>query len=146
MAYKISGTIISLGSVQNLASKAGNSYQKRDVVITIRKFDPYTGVPTEDSGNTPKFTFIGDKVSQTAALKPGDIVVIHFDISGRKFQRDSASPVEYFTELRPFRIELTSQPSKPAFTALTEQPGIPDTLPSPEPQDQPRVDTDDLPF
>ena len=104
MAYKITGRVTVVGPLQTLTARSGNTYTKRDLVMTVRKFDPYTGQPADDPGNTPKFTFMGDKCRQLDRIKPDDVVVIHFDISGRSYDKDGKT--EYFTEVRPFRVDL----------------------------------------
>lgn len=102
MAYKISGKVLWIGESQTFPSKNGNSYTKRDLVITVRKFDPYTGVPTDDEGNTPKFTFFGEKCTDLNTIRIGDIVTIGFEISGRNFDKEGNR--EYFTDVRPINI------------------------------------------
>ncbi len=116
MAYKISGRVMIVGHTQTLTSKSGNSYTKRDLVMTVRKFDPYTGYPSEDNDNTPKFTFMGQQCQQLDTIKTGDIVVVHFDISGRSYEKDGRT--EYFTEVRPFRVE---QPNGQGNQAAPQQ-------------------------
>ena len=107
MAYKISGRVLHIGSPVTLPSKSGTPYTIAYIVITVRKFDPYTGQPTDDTDNTPKFQFIGDKCQQLANVKIGDIVTVHFDIQGRSFVKDNKT--EYFTGVRPFRIDVQQQ-------------------------------------
>lgn len=107
MAYKITGSVLSIGQIQNIQGRTGNTFQKRDLVVTVRKFDPYTGVPTDDAGNTPKFSFMMDKCQQLDNIQIGDIVTIHFDIAGRSYQKDGIT--EYFTDIRPFRAEVVNK-------------------------------------
>lgn len=106
MAYKISGTVFAIGQTQSFQSKSGNPYKMRDLIITIRKFDPYTGQPSDDIGNTPKFTFMGEKCQQLDNINVGDIVVVHFDISGREYQKDGKT--NYITDIRPFRVDCVN--------------------------------------
>ncbi|MBD5223625.1 MAG: DUF3127 domain-containing protein [Bacteroidales bacterium] len=116
MAYKISGKVLSVGQPLTLFSKSGNTYTRRELVITVRKFDPYTGYPTDDTQNTPKFVFLGQQCQQLDQLKEGDIVVVHFDILGRAYEKDGKT--EYFTEVRPFKVETSGG----YLTQLTTQP------------------------
>lgn len=106
MAYKLSGTILLIGPIQTIQARTGTPLTKQDVVITVRKFDQYTGEPTDDVGNTPRLTFVGDKCQQLQGFKPGDIVTIYFDIQGRQFTKDGVNG--YFTDIRPFRIDRTA--------------------------------------
>lgn len=103
MAYKITGRIISVGPTQELTARSGNSYQKRDFVMTVRKFDPYTGQPTDDESNTPKFSLFGDRCNDLNAIFKGDIVTVHFEINGRPYDKEGTT--DYFTEVRPLRVE-----------------------------------------
>lgn len=146
MAYKISGRALIVGPTQNLAAKSGNSYIKRDLIITVRKFDPYTGYPSDDKDNTPKFSFFGQQCQQLDNIKTGDIVVIHFDISGRSYEKDGKT--EYFTEVRPFNVEVSGSQSNQSHP----QPFIPQSQPqykepsqAPQPY-QPSIPSNPQPF
>ena len=39
MAYKITGRVLLIGAPVSLTSKSGTQFIKRDIVITVRKFD-----------------------------------------------------------------------------------------------------------
>lgn len=133
MAYKISGTVLHIGDTLTLPSRSGTPFSKRDLVITVRKFDPYTGVPSEEAGNTPKFSFVNSNCQQLDGLKPGDIVTVLFDISGRSYEKDGRT--EYFNDIRPFRVELLRQPQyqqpQPSPMAAPQQPSDPFADPQP---------------
>lgn len=103
MAYKLTGRIISVGDTQEMISKSGTEYRKRDFVMTVRKFDPYTGQPADDEGNTPKFSLFGDRCNDLNGIFKGDVVIVYFEINGRSFMKDGKT--EYFTEVRPLRVE-----------------------------------------
>lgn len=120
-----------IGPAQALTSaKTGNAYTKRDLVITVRLFDPYTGQPTEDSGNTPKFTFMGERCRDLDQYKAGDIVTVDFDISGRKYEKDGRT--EYATDVRPFRIS----PNRPSQPQSYQQPQQQQQQQAYQPQEQ----------
>lgn len=153
MAYKISGRALFIGPAMTMTSKSGNQYTKRDMVIAVRKFDPYTGHPSEESDNTPKFTFFGQQCQQLDAVRIDDIVVVHFDISGRSYEKDGKK--EYFTEVRPFRVD----PCRAVSANAVQPPGVddnsnpyglinPSALPKPADPDlsSPKLENDDLPF
>lgn len=146
MAYKISGRVITVGPTQTLAAKSGNSYTKRDLLITVRKFDPYTGYPSDDKDNTPKFSFFGQQCQQLDNINPGDIVVVHFDISGRSYEKDGKT--EYFTEVRPFKVELSNgQGNQVAHQPFIPQAQQPYQAPSQSPQPyQPPISSNPQPF
>lgn len=151
MAYKISGRVLQVEAPRELPSNSGKLYTIGAVVITVRKFDQYTGEPTEDPDNTPRFQFIGEKCSQLNGVKPGDIVTVHFDISGRSYDKDGKT--SYFTDVRPFRIDIQHTPSQATQTPNNDfnqpqQPITPsETQNAPQAaQNAPQIKTDDLPF
>lgn len=130
MAYKITGRILNIGDLQTITSTStGKSYNKRDVVISAFLFDSYTGQPTEDASNTPKFTFFGNRCQDLEQFKVGDMVVIGFEINGRSYQKDGK--IEYFTEVRPTSIyesrQAISQPATPAVAPAMNDPFGPPT-------------------
>lgn len=165
MAYRITGTVLETGAAQTFNSKNGTLYTKRDLVITVRKFDQYTGQSADEVGNTPKFTFMGDKCQRLDGINVGDIVTIHFDIVGRKYEKDGRT--EYITDFRPIAVDVMNQPqaySQPTppptaqpFGSQPPQNGFqpfsqPNQSPFPPmPQQAPQADNtgqkkDDLPF
>lgn len=115
MAYKIKGRVMIITPTQSFAAKSGNSYQSRYVVIQAIRYDQYTGQPTVDPENTPKFTFFNKQCETLDNIKVGDIVTVNFDIQGKSFDKDSKK--EYFTEVRPFRVDIDS-----ASANQTQQP------------------------
>lgn len=102
MAYKIIGRVLSIGTLQTFTSKSGNTFTKRDIVIMVRKFDQYTGEPSFDEFNTPKFSFMNEKCQQLDQIKIGDVVTIGFDLRGGTYEKDGKT--EYLTDLRPFSV------------------------------------------
>jgi len=114
MANTIIGAIASIGPTQSLMAKNGNAFQKRDLVINIRRFDPNTGEPVTDWENTPKLSFIGDKCRDLDRFQVGQMVVISFDLQGRKYTTANGE-TDIITEARPYKIEAYGQrPSQPA--------------------------------
>lgn len=115
MANTIIGQIASIGPTQSLVAKnSGNSFQKRDIVINIRRFDPNTGEPVTDWENTPKLSFMGDKCRDLDRFQVGQMVVISFDLQGRKYTTANGE-TDIITEARPYKIEAYGQhPSQPA--------------------------------
>lgn len=107
MAYKITGTVLTIGPAISFSSRTGNTYIKRDLVIIVRLFDPYTGQPEEQANNTPKFTFFGDRCRDLDNFKVGDVVTINFELSGRSYIKDGKT--EYMTDVRPLGVKLSKQ-------------------------------------
>lgn len=160
MAYKITGRVLSIGNTESLTAKSGNTYTKRDLVITIRKFDQYTGQPTDDEGNTPKFTFMGERCKDLDQFKVGDIVTVSFEINGRSYiNKDDKT--DYITDLRPIYVGLsrnvvqqTQQEAPQPFgdgvfplpPALNNQPQPYAPMPGNASTNAPKPTSDDLPF
>ncbi len=154
MAYRIKGRVVILTPTQTFASKSGNPYQSRFMVIIAIRYDQYTGQPTEDPDNTPKFTFFGRQCEQLDNIKIGDIVTVSFDIQGRAFDKDGQR--DYFTEIRPFRVDIETQQAAPSqyppqqglgqgFSQSPVVEAIQNTFPNAEVVKQ-GVNDDDLPF
>lgn len=144
MANTIIGQIASIGPTQSLVAKnSGNSFQKRDIVINVRRFDPNTGEPVTDWENTPKLSFMGDKCRDLDRFQVGQMVVISFDLQGRKYTTANGE-TDIITEARPYKIELygqrTSHPTvQPAVAPAQAQPQYPQQAHSiPQAQAQPQ--------
>lgn len=113
-ANQIIGQIASIGPEQSLMAKNGNAFQKRDLVINVRRFDPNTGEPVTDWENTPKLSFMGDKCRDLDRFQVGQMVVISFDLQGRKYTTANGE-TDIITEARPYKIEAYGQrPAQPA--------------------------------
>lgn len=143
MANTIIGQIASIGPTQSLMAKNGNAFQKRDLVINVRRFDPNTGEPVTDWENTPKLSFMGDKCRDLDRFQVGQMVVISFDLQGRKYT-NANNETDIITEARPYKIELygqrTSQPTVQQMTAQTQPqaPTYPQSAPMSQAQAQPQ--------
>lgn len=149
-ANQVIGSIVSIGQTQSLTSKNGNAFQKRDLVISVRRFDPNTGEPVTDWENTPKFSFMGDKCRDLDRFQIGQMVVVSFDLQGRQYQ-NASGVTDIITEARPYKIELygqrqaqqpTVQPAQAPAPAYPQQPMMapaPQSVPQQGPQQQPYV-------
>lgn len=128
MANFIIGQILSIGEAQNLTSQStGNSFTKRSLIISVRRFDQNTGEPINDYENTPEFSFIGERCRDLDQFRVGHYVAVYFDIVGRKYTPQGGTE-KIINDIRPYRIELygrasTEQPQ----TAIAPQPisGVP---------------------
>lgn len=142
MANTIIGQIASIGPTQSLVAKnSGNSFQKRDIVINVRRFDPNTGEPVTDWENTPKLSFLGDKCRDLDRFQVGQMVVISFDLQGRKYTTANGE-TDIITEARPYKIEAygqrPSQPSSQPMAASAPAPTYPQSAPMSQAQAQPQ--------
>lgn len=104
MANQIIGTIVSIGAPQTLTSNGGVSFTKRDLVVSVQKFDPNTGQPYSDQSNTPQITFMNQKGAELDRFQVGQLVVVYFDLSGRQYI-DRDKNVRYINDIRGYRIE-----------------------------------------
>lgn len=142
MAYKISGRVLYIGPSQSISSKSGASHVKRDLIISVRRFDPNTGQPTDDPRNTPIFQFFNDKCQQLDRIKIGDIVIVDFSIFGRTYEKEGRR--EYITDVSPNSVypdrtqnlqQPTAVPSQPIQQQTAQQ--TPHAYPQPPQQAQP---------
>ncbi len=143
MANQVIGTIVSIGQTQSLTAKSGNAFQKRDVVISVRRFDPNTGEPVTDWENTPKLSFMGDRCRDLDRFQVGQSVIIYFDLQGRKYE-NANKEIDIITEARPYKIEpygqrQSQQPMPSAQPApANPYPQHPQTAQAPQPAPQPQ--------
>lgn len=104
MANQIIGTIVYISPLQSLTTKSGTPFTKRDLVISIQKFDPNTGQPYSDQSNTPQITFMGDKCQELDRFQPGQMVCVSFDLSGRQYT-GSDNQTKIINDVRGYKIE-----------------------------------------
>ncbi len=112
-ANQLIGTILSIGATQDLVSKSGNSFKRRELVLMLHRFDPNTGEPIIDSENTPQLTFIGERCGNLDGFQPGQVVVVSFNIQGRKYT-DQSGVTKIINDIQPYRIELHQSCVSPA--------------------------------
>lgn len=103
-ANQLIGTIQSIGATQELMSKTGNAFKRRELILMLRRFDPNTGEPITDSENTPQLTFIGDRCADLDNYQVGQVVSVSFDIQGRKYT-DVSGVTKIINDIRPYKIE-----------------------------------------
>lgn len=104
MANQLIGTIVSIGAPQSLTTKGGTAFTKRELVISIQRFDPNTGQPYTDNTNTPQITFMGNKCVDLDAYRPGQLVRVSFDVTGTSYVgRDNEQRI--INDIRGYKIE-----------------------------------------
>lgn len=116
MANSIVGQIISIGQTQSLTSKSGTAFTKRDVIISVRRFDPNTGEPVNDYENTPLFSFMGDRCKDLDQFQVGQNVEISFDLTGRKYTPEGGTE-KIINDVRHYKIELYGRSAASTATA-----------------------------
>lgn len=100
MANTIIGTILQIGTVQDIPTKSGNQFRKRELVLDASSYDQYTGEKRE---NYPSFNFLQKHVDDLNNFKIGDRVIVSFFLSGRRWEKDGE--VKYFNDVVGFKIE-----------------------------------------
>ncbi len=118
MANQLIGTIVSIGAPITLATKSGVSFTKRELVLSIQKFDPNTGQPYSDQSNTPQVTFIGNKCADLDAYRLGQLVRVSFDVTGATYV-DRNNEQRIINDIRGYKIEpygMQQPKHTPAYT------------------------------
>lgn len=117
MPNTIIGKIKQIGETQNLTSRGGNQFTKRELVLDCTTYDQYTGEPRP---NYPSFTLMSKHVNDLDNFKEGDRVIVSFFISGNAWEKDGV--VRYINDIVAYKIEpyvsnqgpQTSQNSAPS--------------------------------
>lgn len=138
---KITGKVLYIYPAQQLTSKSGNAFSKRDFVLAVQRFDPDTGEATIDETNTPQLTLTGDRSSQLDNIKQGDIVTVDFYLRGRRF-RGEDNKEKIITDINVSSVRLVATRLIPVTPS--PQP-TPDEAHETSPA-QPKDPNDDLPF
>lgn len=124
MANQLIGTIVSIGQTVSLSTKDGNSFTKRELVISIQKFDPNTGQPYSDKSNTPQITFMNAKCSELDKYQVGQLVSVSFDVTGTPYT-DRDNKTRIINDIRGYRIEPYGVQSHQRPTPAYPQPQYP---------------------
>lgn len=144
---KLTGKILYIYPTQQLTSKSGNAFQKRDFVVAMQSFDRDTGEATIDNDNTPVLTLTGDRCSQLDNIKQGDIVTVDFYLRGRRY-RDEAGKEKIITDINVTSVrQSATRPitaANPSQAVSTE--AATSSAAAPAPTAQPKDPNDDLPF
>ena len=112
MANQITGKIVSIGTIQQLPKKNGNGYfQKREIVLDVTRFDPYTG--ERGFENVVKLEFSGDKCAELDSYRVGQVATIQFDLQGIRYQDKQDGSTKYMTSIRGYKIEAKQMAQKP---------------------------------
>ncbi len=125
---KITGKVLYIYPTQQLTSKSGNAFTKRDFVIAAQSFDRDTGEATIDDTNTPMLSLTGDRCSQLDSIKTGDIVAVDFYLRGRRFRGDD-NKEKVITDINVSSVRVTTQgaqPPQPASSSATPQSANPE--------------------
>lgn len=87
MALQITGKIEFLGATTKVATKSNDTFQRRELVLMVARYDQYTG--EIESENHPQFIFNGQKnCEKLDAFKVGDVVTVDFIVDGVWYEKD----------------------------------------------------------
>lgn len=136
----IKGRIVYVYPTQQMTSKSGNQFQKRDFVFAVQSFDPDTGESTVDEENTPMLSVTGERCAQLDRFRPGDNISVTYSLRGRRYRRDDGKEsIINDIDVRSVRGEFQPVPSQPVA------PPQPAPQAQAHPQEKPE-NNDDLPF
>lgn len=146
MAYKIIGTIHSIGATEIKQSKDGNSFQRRSLTLMQRRFNPNTGEEYEP--NFPTFDFSQRHCEELDKFQHGSLVQITFDAVGVKYNDRQTGEEKYFNSLRAFKIEhYVRQQQPPQQPPQAMQPSqSPSQAPLQNSPQTAQAESDELPF
>lgn len=83
---KMRGKIEEICPVETFARRDGGQGSRRALVITCRRYDQMSG---EVRGEYPvRIDFFGDRAAPLQALRPGMVVDVTYDITGRRSAKD----------------------------------------------------------
>lgn len=126
MNFSIEGNLILKENEVNISQ----SFKKREFVIEV---------PNErnsDWNDFIKFQLTQDKCSLIDAIEVGEPLKVHFNIRGRKWEKDGK--VNYFSNLEAWRIEKGGSGN--------DAPNDFGNVPPPQMDDMPTDEENDLPF
>lgn len=104
MANTIIGRIYRITPTENIATKKGTTFMKRQLIIDASRYDPYTGEKKFD--NFPAFEVGGEELCRLLeGYRIDDLVTVSFDLNGREFLDDQTKQTKYFTTVRAYKIE-----------------------------------------
>lgn len=127
MANQLTGRIEVLGQTQQVASKSGNTFSRRELVLNCARYDQYTG--EQVSENHPQFEFSGKACEKLDGLKVGDVIVVSFTLQGSWYEKDGVR--KNFTRVIGYDVEV-----KETRQAVTAHSPVADNMPPTPPMDR----------
>lgn len=122
MALQVTGKVYSVGQTVSIPAKNGQPFLKRELVLDITRFDPYTGERSQYE-NFPMFEFSGDKCKELDGLKTGQVVTVSFELQGSFFKGQDGQD-KNFTRVRAYKVEVRqpqAQPQQPQQPLQVQQ-------------------------
>lgn len=116
------GKVLSIGPTQQIPTKNGSSFFKRELVLDATRYDSLTG---EKRVNFPSFVFSNKNCDLLDKFKKDDIVEVSFVIQGREYAKDGVT--KYINDVVGFNIVPFQRAEKVAAPAPAE-PSRPETI------------------
>ncbi|MCM1076263.1 MAG: DUF3127 domain-containing protein [Bacteroides sp.] len=136
MANQLIGTIVSISAPISLSTKGGVAFTKRELILSIQKFDPNTGQPYSDQSNTPQITFMGNKCADLDGYQTGQLVRVSFDVTGTPYV-DRNNERRIINDIRGYKIEPYGVQTPQPTPAYPQQQFVQPTYGQPQPQAYP---------
>ena len=127
MANQLTGRIEVLGQTQQVASKSGSTFSRRELVLNCARYDQYTG--EQVSENHPQFEFSGKACDKLDGLNVGQVVTVSFTLQGSWYEKDGVR--KNFTRVIGYDVEV-----KETKQAVTSQSPVADNMPPTPPMDR----------
>ena len=121
MNFELTGKLFVKYDTKTVSKNPEKPFNKREFVVETTE----TGQDGREFKETIPFQATGDRTNIVDAANVGDNVTVTFNIRGRGWQKDAATPMRYFGNLEAWKIEKVAQAA-----------GGPPNLP----------DVDDMPF
>lgn len=139
MANQVTGRLVAIGKTEDLQTKSGSTFQRRDFLLDARTFDPYTGELSQYENILP-LDVGGERCADLDHFHVGDTVTVSFALQGRTWKTADGQE-KRLTSVRCYRIEAYGAPPRQLSTAQApvSQPQ-PTHQPQPTPQSQPTPD------
>lgn len=134
MANQVTGRLVAIGKTEELQTKSGSPFQRRDFLLDARTFDPYTGELSQYENLLP-LDVGGERCADLDHFHVGDTVTVSFALQGRTWKTADGQE-KRLTSVRCYRIEAYGNPSRQSDAAQVSAPR-PQPQPTPQPASQP---------
>mgnify|MGYP002730073431 FL=1 len=114
MANTMTGRILSIGDVESIQGKSGNTFNKRTLVLNCT-YSNYGEVYE----NYPSFEFSGRHIDDLSDFKVGDVVTVSFVIQGNKYKKEN-QPEKFFNTIAGYKVEHLYRDGAPKSSSQKE--------------------------
>ena len=118
MANQITGKIEYLGATTAVATRSGDTFQRRELALEVVVYDRNTGDVVSE--NHPMFVFQGKNCDKLDTFQVGDMVTIDFVIDGRWYLKDGEK--RNFTKVVGYNVQPVQGKAKEIPAPVREEP------------------------